>query len=180
MIKPRIEESGVITQQGTTITAEVLNTLAYPVGSIYMSVNSTNPRELFGGTWVAFGQGRAVIGAGHGTGLTNRAAGATGGTETHTLTLEQMPRHDHGEAGASSGRVATTQDAHNVNSSGPFSFDNTVQNVGNRLAAGSAGTTTNRAIRFNLPVHTHASNGNGEAHNNMQPWIVVHMWRRTA
>ena len=36
--------------------------LTYPVGSIYISVNSTNPSNLFGGTWVAFGTGRTLVG----------------------------------------------------------------------------------------------------------------------
>ncbi len=41
-------------------------------------------------------RGRAPIGAGQGSGLTNRALAATGGAETHTLTIAEMPAHTHG------------------------------------------------------------------------------------
>lgn len=63
---------------------------AYPVGSIYMSVNPTSPAELFGGTWEPLDQGRVLIGAG-----TSHPAGETGGEETHKLTTSEMPSHNH-------------------------------------------------------------------------------------
>ena len=61
----------------------------YPVGSIYMSVNSTNPQTLFGGTWQRI-QGRFLFAAD-----SKHAAGRTGGEETHKLTVEEMPSHSH-------------------------------------------------------------------------------------
>ena len=61
----------------------------YPVGSIYMSVNSTNPQTLFGGTWQRI-QGRFLFAAD-----SKHAAGTTGGEETHRLTVEEMPSHTH-------------------------------------------------------------------------------------
>lgn len=45
-----------------TINNKTIFDLIYPVGSIYMSVNSTNPGNLFGGTWVAWGAGRVPVG----------------------------------------------------------------------------------------------------------------------
>lgn len=61
----------------------------YPVGSIYMSVNSTNPKTLFGGTWVQI-KDIFLLAAG-----TTYKAGATGGEATHTLTESEMPNHKH-------------------------------------------------------------------------------------
>lgn len=61
----------------------------YPVGSIYMSVNSTNPSTLFGGTWQRI-QGRFLFAAD-----SAHAAGSTGGEETHKLTVDEMPSHSH-------------------------------------------------------------------------------------
>lgn len=61
----------------------------YPVGSIYMSVNSTNPKTLFGGTWVQI-KDRFLLAAG-----TTYKAGTTGGEATHTLTTSEMPSHNH-------------------------------------------------------------------------------------
>ena len=66
--------------------------LVYPVGSIYISANSTNPSQLFGGTWQQI-TGRFLLAAGGGY-----TAGATGGEATHTLTEDEMPRHRHGSA----------------------------------------------------------------------------------
>lgn len=63
--------------------------LVYPVGSIYMSVNSTSPATLFGGTWERI-QDKFLLAAG-----TNHAAGSTGGEENHTLTVNEMPSHVH-------------------------------------------------------------------------------------
>lgn len=76
------------------IYSRALSTLileaVYPVGSIYMSVNSTSPATLFGGTWKAI-QGKFLLGA---YGDTYKA-GTTGGEATHTLTTREMPNHNH-------------------------------------------------------------------------------------
>lgn len=61
----------------------------YPVGAIYMSVNSTNPKTLFGGTWVQI-KDRFLLAAG-----TTYKAGATGGEATHTLIVDEIPNHQH-------------------------------------------------------------------------------------
>lgn len=61
----------------------------YPVGSIYMSVNSTNPKNLFGGTWEQI-QGKFLFGMN-----SNYPAGSTGGEITHKLTQAEMPKHNH-------------------------------------------------------------------------------------
>ena len=61
----------------------------WPVGSIYMSVNSTNPGTLFGGTWQRL-KDRFLLGAGD-----TYAAGSQGGEATHTLTIDEMPAHSH-------------------------------------------------------------------------------------
>lgn len=62
----------------------------YPVGAIYMSVNSESPASLFGGTWEQL-KDRFLLGAG-----STYSNGATGGAATHTLTVAQMPSHSHG------------------------------------------------------------------------------------
>lgn len=61
----------------------------YPVGSIYMSVNSTNPKNLFGGTWEQI-QGKFLFGMN-----SSYPAGSTGGEITHALTIDEMPEHNH-------------------------------------------------------------------------------------
>ena len=62
---------------------------AYPVGSIYMSVNRTSPKTLFGGTWVQI-KDKFLLAAG-----TTYKAGSTGGEAAHTLTASEMPNHKH-------------------------------------------------------------------------------------
>ena len=61
----------------------------YPIGSIYMSVSSTNPGNLFGGTWSQI-KDTFLLSAGD-----TYTAGSTGGEATHTLTVNEMPSHKH-------------------------------------------------------------------------------------
>lgn len=79
-----------------------LDKILYPIGSIYMSVNSTNPSQLFGGTWVQI-SGRFLY-------CTNNSMD-TGGEATHKLTIDEMPSHNHpvyyGMDGASPGNTLT-------------------------------------------------------------------------
>lgn len=74
-----------------TLAPSVMGILdrVYPVGSIFISVNNTNPATLFGGTWEEV-SGRFLLGRSSG-----HAAGTTGGEETHTLTANEMPAHTH-------------------------------------------------------------------------------------
>lgn len=62
----------------------------FPVGSIYMSINSTNPSTYFGGVWERWGHGRAVVGLNEGDGDFNTPE-KTGGSKTHTLSLGELP-----------------------------------------------------------------------------------------
>lgn len=139
----------------------------YPVGSIWTSTSvSTNPGTVLGfGTWSAFGAGRVLVSkAASGTFGT---IGATGGSETVTLTSAQMPSHTH------------TQNAHT----------HSLTPGGNILAGGIAGTNANIASGGGwvyasqsaaATTATNQNTGGGGAHNNLQPYIVVYMWERTA
>lgn len=70
------------------LQAEILDS-AYPVGSIYISASSTDPSELFGGTWVRL-EDMFLLAA-----SSRHAAGSMGGEETHLLTAAEMPKHTH-------------------------------------------------------------------------------------
>lgn len=129
----------------------------YPVGSIYMSVNNTNPGTLFGGTWTQI-QDRFLLAAG-----STYSAGATGGAATHTLTAGQLP-------------TITSY------------FDIRAWGSGNPITVGTHYTSGNGTKMNNFPTNstsvtsqrvTHTF-GEGKAHNNMPPYLVVYVWQRTA
>ena len=71
------------------ITQEFIDFI-YPIGSVYMSFNNTNPGTLFGGTWTPI-QNRFLIGA-SGTYNPNSPGGTDG---TVTLSIKNMPAHSH-------------------------------------------------------------------------------------
>ena len=62
---------------------------AYPVGSLYMSAEATSPASFIGGTWEQI-KDRFILAAGD-----TYAAGSTGGEATHTLTIDEIPAHNH-------------------------------------------------------------------------------------
>ena len=142
--------------------------LYYPVGSIYQTSNANfDPNVTFGGTWELI-TNKFLIGAGD-----EYENGVEGGEATHTLTINEMPSHNHGEKslsgylyayawgdGSSSGIVTKTTGAKNMTMSG----GSTIGHIGYTVDA----------------THTHNANGNGVAHNNLPPYKAVFMWERTA
>lgn len=139
---------------------------AYPVGSIYMNASdSTNPGTLLGfGTWTSFGAGRVLTGLDSGD-TDFDTAEETGGSKTHTLTEAELPAHHH--------KVIANADSNSTLTS--------ANQVARRDLTGSHdqeyelhGTNTAATLGESSEV------GSGNAHNNLQPYIVVHMWKRTA
>lgn len=150
-------------------TRAALFNAIYPVGSIYMSVNNTNPSALFGGTWVAWGSGRVPVGVNTSDSSFNTVE-KTGGSATHThtnpstgsttLTVNQIPAHSH-----------------YMNTKGSV-----VVNVG------SSKTVPMLTLESN--GFTTRSTGGGQSHNHtmgntgisstLQPYITCYMWKRTA
>lgn len=127
--------------------SDLLNRI-YPVGSIYISVNSTNPGNFLGGTWVEFGQGKTLVGVN--TSETEfDTVEKTGGEKTHKLAISEMPSHNH------------YNDTWAASSSGSQYL----------YFYGQRGTPGNRYT---------GSTGGGGAHNNLQPYITVYFWKRTA
>ena len=128
----------------------------YPVGSIYMSVNPTNPTNLFGGTWVAWGAGRVPVGVNE-TDSDFSAVEKTGGEDTHTLTVSEMPTHLHTMDSAVSIKDSiVSNDTGLYQGSGAITF-----------------TTIGKVVKTDTA-------GEGSTHNNLQPYITCYMWKRTA
>lgn len=131
--------------------------LVYPVGSIYMSVNDVNPANLFGGTWEQI-KDRFLLAKGD-TYATN---GATGGEASHTLNINEMPSHNH------------TQNQHRHKQHNKYSN-------GSGSASAYVYTSNRTAIDHYTDYQTPYINptGGGQAHNNMPPYLVVNIWKRT-
>lgn len=112
--------------------------LVYPVGSIYMSVNSTSPATLFGGTWEQL-KDRFLIGAG-----SSYAVNATGGSTTHTLTTSEMPSHTHtftGSAVTSGNQSANHTHTFSATSGSSGAHGHTAKFISITQNKGAAGTT---------------------------------------
>lgn len=125
---------------------------SWPVGSIYMSMNSTNPNTIFGGgTWARVAQGRVIVGVNE-SDSDFSSQGLSGGEKTHKLTVDEMPLHQH---------------AMNTSVSTGGSNFYMPKGGGGTLTAGSTQTAAN------------AAGGDG-AHNNLQPYLTCYIWQRTA
>lgn len=123
--------------------------MIYPIGSYYWSSNATNPSSIFGGAWEQV-KDRFVLAAGD-----TYAAGSTGGEASHTLSIDEMPWHDH--------------DLRNV-------LVNSLN--GTQVNVGSGGGI----ISFSSVEGINKTNATGRSqpHNNMPPYIVAYCWHRTA
>lgn len=122
--------------------------IGLPVGAIYTTTVSTNPSTILGyGTWTAFGAGRTLVGVD--TGQTEfDTVEETGGSKTHTLSITEIPAHDH------------------------------TVNLGN-TGFGTASLTSS-GTNTNFQTGGIGSTGGGGSHNNLQPYITVYYFKRTA
>ena len=169
---------------------EITFNTIYPIGSIYMSINDTNPEKLFGGTWAAWGTGRVPVGVDTSDSDFSTVE-KTGGEKTHKLSTDELASHKH------STTVNITEKqligtVHNfAGQSASWGPGNTVSGIcsasGDDTAFYPSGTskTTKYKDGFKIDAtHSHAASatmenaGGGNAHNNMQPYITCYMWKR--
>jgi hypothetical protein len=158
-----------------TPLATILQTV-YPVGSIYINAtNSTNPATLLGfGTWTAFGAGRVPVGFNASDPLFDTAE-ETGGSKdavvvshTHTATSTVTdPGHVH---------TNPNQDVWHEQGQGSPA----VQTLSLQGAAGTRSYSTASATTGITVSTTNASTGSSGTNANLQPYITVYMWKRTA
>ncbi len=132
----------------------------YPVGSIYISYNSTNPGTLFGGTWEVFGKGQTLVGID--TSQTEfNSVGKTGGEKAHILTLDEMPSHNHG---------LNLWIFNDVDYSGGNEIYGIIHQKTGSQVKDYQGTSE---VPWSI-----GQSGGSQAHNNLQPYITVYMYRR--
>jgi len=145
----------------------------YPVGSIYMSTVSTNPATLFGfGTWEAMPAGRVLLAQGKSSWGTTYNAGSTGGEATHRLTVGELAAHNH-----TASTNTTGNHTHAVTAQRYHGGDNSVSYY--ESASDPKNFNTSSAGNHSHTV-TVNNTGSNTAHNNMQPYISVYIWKRTA
>ena len=123
---------------------------AWPVGSVFLSVVSTNPATLLGlGTWTQIAGGKMLVGQTGGD-TDFDTAEEIGGAKTHTLTVDEIPSHTHDQNAPTSASGAAVRFATDTNANG------------------------------STPSLVTEPTGGGQAHNNLPPYLVVYIWKRTA
>ena len=139
----------------STLTAELLASMAaditHPVGMYVWLAVETDPATLWGGTWVRQPEGLTLVSAGG-----NYPLNSTGGEATHTLTVAEMPSHQHQMVNGNTGGYdysAWTKSSVVLHDAGAIGY------------AGNANTSYV---------------GGNAAHNNMMPYKVAYCWLRTA
>ena len=173
---------------------------AWPVGSVFISVVATSPETLLGGgTWVAFGAGRVLVGLDSGQTEFDTVE-EVGGAKTVTLTAAQsgLPQHTHVQDSHNH-----TQDAHtHTQNSHTHVITSQTATTGSATSYehGTLDTSSAETEATEVTAATTATNQNAtatnqaatavnqnagpsvaaEAHSNLQPYIVCHFWKRVA
>ena len=169
-VKENTSSTKLLVNDGNTVMYRDWNKLVssiksamYPVGSVYITYNNVNPGTFLGGTWERFGQGRTLVGEGTGNdGSTSMSftSGSTGGEYKHKLTIDEMPKHKHAVY------IQNTTSNPQVNAP---QWTVALPNSWKQYASDTKlfGPSTGNV-------------GGDASHNNIQPYITVHFWRRTA
>ena len=165
----------------------------YPVGSVYISFNSTDPSTLFGGTWQRL-KDTFLLASGDAY-----APNTTGGSATKTLTTSNLPAHTHSCASAG----AHTHNRGSMNITGTFdgnvddgdsaktgAFYNTGTSfsgsngdddrMGGVIGFDASRSWTGATSSNGAHTHTIGLTGSALPINVMPPYQTVYMWRRTA
>lgn len=124
---------------------------AYPVGSVYTSSKPTSPAELFGGTWKAIEDVFIYCAS------PKHAAGETGGAETHTLIIDEVPAHSH-------------------------QYNRLPQSFSNTDLSKDEQANFNASVRWssNTEYVQTGSTGGGKPFSIMPPYKAYYAWERTA
>ena len=145
------------------------------MGDYYITENAVDPSEKWAGTSWERVRGRMLIGEDD-----SMAAGTTGGSATHTLTLDEMPSHNH-EQTAHSHSITGGSHTQNIN------FADAGNNSAHQAIA--LGLKVGDHASFQIEAHTHdcSSNagviqntGGGQSFSILNPYIAVYMWKRVA
>ena len=135
----------------TALLIKSIRLFSWPVGSIYTSTIPTDPHELFGGTWEPI-QDTFLWCAGP-----EHAAGTTGGEETHTLTIKEMPPF--------STKVASA------------AYQKDYVSPGGRWSAYAVEVTNNTTF-VSQYIWAQSEGTQNQPHNNMPPYKSVYAWQR--
>ena len=166
------------TQIATTAFVQSALVGAYPIGSIYMNAAvATNPATLLGfGTWVAFGAGKVPVGLNTADSDFNTVEG-TGGSKDSII-----PTHNH-----AAGTLATDSQGAHQHTTGTGRAASTAGSTISYFAGlqgGASGTALSTTNSAGSHVHSisgdTANAGESATGKNLQPYIVVYMWKRTA
>lgn len=161
--------SAIASKADTAFVTETFVTAAlqavYPVGSVYINAGvSTSPATLLGfGTWVAFGAGRVMVGLDGGDPLFSTMEGTGGGKDAGVVAHNHIavvtdPGHVHALGNQFSPGPASGLDGGNV-----YPIINSTTGI----------ATTNISVGI-------SSAGSPGTNANLQPYITVAMWKRTA
>lgn len=185
------------TQNVTTTTladmADTLLEMIYPIGSIYISTNNVSPQNFLGGTWSRFANGQVLVGVNESEGDFSSVL-KTGGSKEHKLTVDQLPSHGHAGLPHTHGLQSHVHNFTYTRFDNPNWFNRNLAQYDNQAyipcSENPKGTDLYKAV-----TSTTAAGGNGytdgvtaavsatggsQPHNNLQPYITVYMWRRTA
>jgi hypothetical protein len=150
------------TQIATTAFVVAALALMYPVGTIFTSTSLTNPATSLGfGTWVAFGAGRVLVGVGGAF-----TAGATGGSADAVVVS-----HSH------TASVSDPSHSHSYSLSSFFGAPGPIENGGEWRT--TEATSSTGAATTGISV-ANSTTGVSGTNANLQPYVVVYMWQRTA
>lgn len=151
----------------------------FPIGSIYISVNTTNPGTIFGGTWERI-KDKFMLCSGD-----TYSNGSTGGSATHlhgttaiALTVAQLPSHTH------QGKIGYNQSGYGYETR---SWEAYLSSIASPIAStsGSNGELTNINTRSLAPT---SATGSGATHSHgdttsastLPPYLAVTVWKRVA
>ena len=149
-------QSGDMNEIKSAINTGLLN-LIYPVGCYFeTSDNDFNPNTSWGGTWELETDGTVLVSKSSESGSAfNTTVGSIVGEEEHTLTINEMPKHNH----------PNTNEGHKA------------LQVGYVYQEGpDKANITSAGYALETPGYT----GGGQPHNNVQPSKIINRWHRTA